>query len=86
MKNFNYYTQDGYLMKNDEIMWRICDSTGELFIEPVKCVFHQNTGYNHTYISNEEQWSSPNLNPYCANHLHYYSKTEAIKQLKLRKL
>ncbi len=83
--NYNYYTQDGHLMKNGEIMWRICCSQGILFLEPIKCVFNQNTGYNHLYITNEKQYSRPNLNPYSANHLHYYLKKEAEKQLKLRK-
>lgn len=85
MKNiFNYYTQDGHLMIEGEIMWRICCSQGILFLEPVKCKFSQSTGYNHLYISNKEQYACLNLNPYSANHLHYYDYNNAIEELNKR--
>jgi len=85
MKNlFNYYTQDGHLMIEGEKMWRICNSEGTLFLKPIECNFSQYTGYNHLYISNEEQYSRPNLNPYSANHLHYYDYNNAVKELNKR--
>jgi hypothetical protein len=77
MKKFNYYTQDGHLMLNGEIMWRICCSDGELFLEPVSLIFSEKTGYNNFNI---------NLNPFAANHLHYYSYDKALKELNERKL
>lgn len=77
--------QDGHLMKDDEVMWRICNSTGMLFKDVEKVIFHQATGYNHKYISNENQHSKINLNPFAADHLHYFDKELAIEQLKKRK-
>ena len=86
--NYNYYTQDGHLMVEGETMWRICCSQGFLFTQPINCVFSQNTGYNSNFEKiNENQIklkSVSNLNPYCANHLHYFSKEEAERQLALR--
>jgi len=73
---FSYYTQDGNLMKDGEIMWRICDSDGKPFETPVKTYFHAESGYNG---------GKKNLNPYAANHLHFYNKSlakEALKSLK----
>jgi len=85
MNKYNYYTQDGHLMQNDEVMWRICCSEGKLFTQPVRVVFHQSTGYNHIYISNDEQYNCPNLNPFKANHLHYYNFDTAVEELNKRK-
>ena len=86
--NYNYYTQDGHLMIEGETMWRICCSQGFLFTQPLNCVFRQNTGYNGNFEKvNENQFnlkSRSNLNPYSANHLHYFSKEEAERQLALR--
>ena len=82
--NYNYYTQDGHLMVQGETMWRICCSEGILFANPISVTFHHNTGYNYEYISNEKQYNHPNLNPFKANHLHYFSKEEAERQLALR--
>lgn len=86
--NYNYYTQDGHLMVEGETMWRICCSQGFLFTQPINCVFSQNTGYNSNFEKiNENQIklkSVSNLNPYAANHLHYFSKEEAERQLALR--
>jgi len=85
MNNYNYYTQDGHLMIEGEIMWRICNSEGKLFSKPTITYFSQNTGYNHLYISNEEQYNCPHLNPYEANHLHYYDFNIALEELNKRK-
>ena len=74
---FKYYTQDGHLMKNEEVMWRICDSTGFPYEKPASVFFHHSTGYNR---GDEE------LNPFAANHLHYYDKETAEKELALLKL
>lgn len=73
--NYNYYTQDGHLMIEGETMWRICNSNGMLFKNIEDVHFHIHTGYNHF---------NPLLNPYAANHLHYFSKEEAERQLALR--
>ena len=83
--NYNYYTQDGHLMVEGETMYRICCSEGELFNQPMSTIFTHNTGYNHLYISNDNQRNRPHLNPYKANHLHYFNKQEALKQLEFRK-
>ena len=89
MKNlFNYYTQDGHLMIEGETMWRICCSRGILFSEPLKCNFSQNTAYNGNIEKiNENHFelkSRSNLNPYSANHLHYYDYNNAMKELNKR--
>lgn len=78
---FNYYTQDGHLMKEDEVMWRICDSKGNLFEEASPIRFSHQTGYNHHYVSNEEQHTDLHLNPFSGNHLHYFSQELATAQL-----
>jgi hypothetical protein len=81
MNNYKYYTQDGHLMKNGEIMWRICDSSGKLFNKPELVNFSQTTGYNHLWVSNDNQKSQPHLNPYHKNHLHYYDYNNALKNI-----
>ena len=81
MNTYEYYTQDGHLMKENEIMWRICDSSGKKFDKPESVNFSQTTGYNHLWISNNNQRSQPHLNPYHPNHLHYYSYDNALKNI-----
>ena len=48
-------------MKNGEIMWRICDSSGKLFNKPELVNFSQTTGYNHLWVSNDNQKLTNNL-------------------------
>lgn len=83
---YNYYTQDGHLMQHEEVMWRICCSKGEPFLEPVSVIFHHGTGYNGDIVrtsENEFQLKYRlNLNPFAANHLHYFSKENAQKALR----
>jgi hypothetical protein len=67
---YKYYTVDGHLMKRGETMWRVCNSTGDVFKEPELLVFHALTGYNHDNISE---------NPYDENHIHFYSVRKAVK-------
>lgn len=73
---FNYYTQDGHLMQNGEVMWRICDSKSEVFDQPVKVYFNDATGYNDYDTSK---------NPFAANHIHFFDKNTALEALKVKK-
>jgi hypothetical protein len=67
---YQYYTADDHLMKRGETMWRVCNSTGDVFKEPELVVFHALTGYNHENISE---------NPYDENHIHFRSVRKAVK-------
>lgn len=81
----DYITEDGHTMTETDIMWRVTNSSGRIFSEPISIRFSYITPYNSKpQLDNKKKkfvWEYTGHPPYLPGHKHFYDYNSALKYI-----